>query len=127
MDHRGWLRRSVCMAGLVAAGCAPPGSEDREIVTLTVIDAVQELFDGRSAATGFIVGKVPGAVLMGVAGGGPCRLTLDAGGGAPATVEAPPDTCSRLMPGDEVSVVRVTRRPVDALPAASGDVRYEWH
>jgi hypothetical protein len=100
--------------------------EERQAVTLTVVDAVQEAFDGRSAATGFIVGKVPGAVLMGAAGGGPCRVTLNTSDSQGVTLDAPPDACTRLKAGDRVAVARVTRRPADKPPPGALDVRYEW-
>jgi hypothetical protein len=101
--------------------------EERETVRLTVIGAVEEAFDGRSAATGFIVGKVPGAVIMGVAQGGPCRVTLNAGDGEAVTIDAPHEACRDLKPGDSASVVRITRRPADRPPPDTLDVQYEWN
>ncbi len=48
---------------LVSVACAPSMIEQRDLVDATVVELTQETFDGRSAATGFIVGKVPGAFL----------------------------------------------------------------
>ena len=82
----------------MSVACAPSMIEQRDVVDATVVELTQETFDGRSAATGFIVGKVPGAFLMGVAGGGLCRMTVTPDGAESVTLDAPAEVCKRLEP-----------------------------
>ena len=98
------------------------------MVDATVVELTQETFDGRSAATGFIVGKVPGAVIMGVAGGGLCRMTVTPDGAEPVTLDAPAEVCKRLEPGARTALVRITRRPQEHPPPTdvATTIRYEW-